>query len=87
MSGFRKFRSTLHRRRRSIEAAELGYLVAGGAEEGAPRPDAVTAAAGHLQPPAEPEAVPLDFSPSREAQEIGPNPIAWLKSKRTQSDN
>ena len=29
MSGFRKFRSTLHRRRRSIEAVELGFLTNG----------------------------------------------------------
>ena len=87
MSGFRKFRSTLHRRRRTIEAVELGYLVTGNAPEGAARPDAIAAAAGHPGPFSDSEAVPLDFSPSREAREIGPNPIAWLKPKRSETNN
>src|SRR5881628_779855 len=67
MSGFRKFRSTLHRRRRTIEAVELGYLVTGNAPEGAARPDATAAAAGPPRPFSESEAMPLDFSPSRKA--------------------
>jgi hypothetical protein len=87
MSGFRKFRSSLHRRRRSLEAVELGFLgVPGATPEGdaaAPlRVSRVLAPVRH-----EPDAPPLEFSPSAEAREIGPNPIAWVKSRRPDTDN
>lgn len=85
MSGFRKFRSSLHRRRRSLEAVELGFLTPGRAPEpplGAPL-HAVPAPGGHY----EGEAPPLEFSPSVEAREIGPTPIAWLKPRRLETDN
>jgi len=82
MSGFRKFRSSLHRRRRSIEAVELGYLMTGRPKDAWGRTDVAAPAAG-----GEGETAPLEFSPSLEAREIGPNPIAWLKPKRHESDN
>jgi hypothetical protein len=84
MSGFRRFRSTLHRRRRSIEAVELGYLTTGaaptlaGTSEG---PGAITE-----EQLADAEGGPLEFSPSLEAREIGPSPIAWTRPKR-ETDN
>ena len=87
MSGFRKFRTTLHRRRRSIEATELGYL------PGAPAPVTGTAAAGAapagtgVRHGADSQTTPLEFSPSREAIEIGPAPIAWLRARKTQIDH
>lgn len=92
MSGFRKFRTTLHRRRRSIEAVELGYLTTGAPREPATRLEAASAAAGGeiahaLEGQAEGSAAPLEFSVSAEAREIGPNPIGWLKPKRPESDN
>ena len=87
MSGFRKFRSTLHRRRRSIEAVELGFLAGGSPQDG------IGLAAEDLDGPSavhqefsDPETAPLDFSPSEEALEIGPAPIAWMKPKR-ETDN
>lgn len=87
MSGFRKFRSSAQRRRRSVEAAELGYLpgqlrrkhagasAAPGAE--APSSKEIFDAAG----------TPADFPASREAIEIGPPPIAWLKARKKETDN
>jgi hypothetical protein len=82
MSGFRKFRSSLHRRRRSLEAVELGFLTPGATSEGghaAPLPATPLAAPPR---PLEPDAPPLEFSPSAEAREIGPAPIAWVKPRR-----
>ena len=84
MSGFRKFRSSLHRRRRSLEAVELGFLTPGAS------PEASLGASIPTSPlPArlEGDASPLEFSPSAEAREIGPAPIAWVKSKRPETDN
>jgi len=86
MSGFRKFRSTLHRRRRSLEAVELGYLATQDiSEQGAARSLPVTQVVVSAVP--DPDTRPLDFSPSVEAREIGPSPIAWLKSRRPETDN
>jgi len=86
MSGFRKFRSTLHRRRRSLEAVELGYLTTQAlSDERAAQP--LRAARVALSTVPEPDSRPLDFSPSVEAREIGPPPIAWLKSRRPETDN
>ena len=86
MSGFRKFRSSLHRRRRSLEAVELGFLTPSsiqGAGQAPPlRATPMTAPAR-----VEPDAPPLEFSPSAEAREIGPTPIPWIKSRRTEQDN
>ena len=84
MSGFRRFRSTLHRRRRSIEAAELGYLATGPAQDRVGKGEVSAATADEQL--ADGEAAPLEFSPSVEAREIGPNPIAWTKPKR-ETDN
>ena len=81
MSGFRKFRTSLHRRRRWTEAAELGFFMT----DNPPEPQAGAERSTHPpgEPrPADPEASPLEFSPSLEAREIGPNPIAWMKPKR-----
>ena len=87
MSGFRKFRSTLHRRRRSIEAVELGFLGAGpAADDGQLAADLAGTASGLGGPLPDSESAPLDFSPSEEALEIGPAPIAWMKPKK-ESDN
>jgi len=85
MSGFRKFRSSLHRRRRSLEAMELGFFTTESTDEAAPRPEVGGVAAAALRH--EGDAHPLDFSPSAEAREIGPTPIAWLKSGRLETDN
>src|SRR5436190_4212759 len=85
MSGFRKFRSSLHRRRRSIEAVELGFLTPSAAGESTAGAEVVS-----VKPMShrfEPETTPLEFSPSAEAREIGPNPIGWLKSRRPETDN
>jgi len=84
MSGFRKFRSSLHRRRRSLEAVELGFLGSGTGE--------ATGISGSLasstpQRRTEGDAPPLEFSPSAEALEIGPNPSAWLKPRRPETEN
>ena len=84
MSGFRRFRSTLHRRRRSIEAAELGYLATGPAQERAGKSEISITTSDELL--ADAEGAPLEFSPSVEAREIGPNPIAWTKPRR-ETDN
>ena len=78
MSGFRKFRTTLQRRRRS-EMLELGHLRPGTA----PGLGAVAASL----PRAETESTPLEFSPSIEAKEIGPRPIAWLKPNKPETDH
>lgn len=87
MSGFRKFRTTLHRRRRTIEATELGYLKAGTAP--AVRYGEVVAAPPHPvgRSGHDPETTPLEFSPSREAVEIGPAPIAWFRARKPQIDH
>ena len=85
MSGFRKFRSSLHRRRRSIEA-ELGFFLAGHPQDARARTETSTAPS-EPRAVAEPEAAPLEFSPSLEAREIGPTPIAWLKGKRPNTEN
>ena len=88
MSGFRKFRTTLHRRRRSIEAAELGHLITGHAPDPARRTDAASPSLGDARGALETETTPLDFSPSVEAREIGPSPIAgWVRPKRPGTDN
>lgn len=79
MSGFRKFRATLQRRRRSIEALEMMHWPsARQAEKGA------APVAGLPRSPSEGDrdASPLDFSPSLEAQQIGPAPIAWLRPRK-----
>jgi hypothetical protein len=88
MSGFRKFRSSLHRRRRTIEAAELGHLqvaprtITGLAPaQGGPR-EGLLRGQGN-----EADAAPLEFSPSREAREIGPAPIAWLRGRKAGLDH
>lgn len=85
MSGFRKFRTTQQRRRKA-ELLELGHLRPGGAPGGfsalAQRPATGMA----VQDPPEAE-IPADFSPSAEAQEIGPPPIAWLKTRRVAIDH
>ena len=78
MSGFRKFRTTLQRRRRS-EMLELGHLRPGTS----PGLGAVAA----ILPRAETESTPLEFSPSNEAKEIGPRPIAWLKPVKAETDH
>jgi len=86
MSGFRKFRSSLHRRRRLLEAVELGFLAPGELPEGGAQ--APFRLANVAAPPRhEPDAPPLEFSPSAEALEIGPNPIAWLKPRRPETEN
>ena len=87
MSGFRKFRTALHRRRRSIEAAELGLITGPGA--GPPAGDAEPAAAGRpeIAPGTDADTAPLEFSPSAEAVEIGPTPISWMKGKRLETDH
>ena len=84
MSGFRKFRNNTQRRRRSIEAVELGHLagsmqggVLGGPAHGGP---------GH-NPDETRELPDQAFPASREAVEIGPAPIAWLKTKRSETEN
>ena len=87
MSGFRKFRSTLHRRRRSIEAVELGFLGSGNvSDEGVHGADLVAGASALGSAVSEPDSAPLDVSPSEEAMEIGPAPIAWMKPRKA-SDN
>jgi hypothetical protein len=87
MSGFRKFRSTLHRRRRSIEAVELGFLGSAPASDEAPLGTDLAGVVPALGGPVpDSESVPLDFSPSEEAMEIGPAPIAWMKPRKD-SDN
>jgi len=89
MSGFRKFRSGLHRRRRSIEAVELGYL-GGGLSKGLPGPGPVRGTPPAPESPrdvAESNLPQSDVPASREAIEIGPQPIAWLKPKRQDTDN
>jgi len=86
MSGFRKFRSSLHRRRRSLEAVELGFLTPGSVPEaGRTPPLRVTPVVAPAR--LEPDAPPLEFSPSAEAREIGPTPIPWVKSRRGETDN
>ena len=82
MSGFRRFRSTLHRRRRSM--MEFGYLGGPGGQTSAVRPAAASVA---VVVDGSPDAAPLDFSPSAEARMIGPAPIAWLSTRRTRTDN
>lgn len=76
MSGFRKFRSNLHRRRRSIEAVELGYLTGPAAKEGTTE-----------VPHSGSKVLDAEVPASREALEIGPQPIAWLRPKRPETDN
>lgn len=90
MSGFRKFRTTLHRRRKSMEA-ELGSFTSSLTRETAGRVEAsggslgdgLQAAEGAL----EGSTAPLEFSVSAEAREIGPSPIVWMKPKRSETDN
>ena len=76
MSGFRKFRSSVHRRRRTIEAVELGHLVPGGEE--------TAKASGEVEGKAK---EPLTFSASREAAEIGPAPIAFVRPRKPEVDH
>jgi hypothetical protein len=78
MSGFRKFRTGLHRRRRSIEAVELGLLSGAASRLAAEQPPPA-----HTSPP----APGSEMSAGREAIEIGPQPIAWLKPRRQEADN
>ena len=88
MSGFRRFRSTLHRRRRSIEAVELGHLqpspgsITGLVPAQGAAKDALLRGQGN-----EADTAPLEFSPSREAREIGPAPIAWLRARKPGLDH
>lgn len=85
MSGFRKFRTTQQRRRKA-ELLELGHLRPGGAPGGS-SPLAQRSLGGiAVQAPPETET-PAEFSPSAEAQEIGPPPIAWLKTRRVEIDH
>ena len=85
MSGFRKFRSSLHRRRRSLEAVELGFLAPHDLRPEGAAPIRTSPLAVATLP--DPDGRPLEFSPSVEAREIGPAPIAWLKSRRPETDN
>jgi len=85
MSGFRKFRSTLHRRRRTLEAVELGFLATTDRTGEGAIAVRTAKAPGPARP--EPDSPPLEFSPSVESREIGPAPIGWLKSRRPETDN
>ena len=82
MSGFRKFRSTLHRRRRST--MEFGYLGGSSHQLGSARPAAASVA---VVADGSPDAAPLDLSPSAEARMIGPAPIVWMSTRRGRADN
>jgi hypothetical protein len=85
MSGFRKFRTTLTRRRKA-ELLELGYLrpgePLGRGATAAPRVLAGVAVAA----PTEGDPL-LGMPPSLEAQEIGPPPIAWLRTRKAEADH
>jgi len=86
MSGFRKFRSSLHRRRRSIEA-ELGFFLTNHPQDTRAAGEAAATSSDQPMAGGEAEAAPLGFSPSLEARGIGPAPIAWLRPKRPDTDN
>jgi len=93
MSGFRKFRSTTQRRRRSVEAVELGYL-SGPMTTLSPPPGQTGIGATSPRTPASVQdlldaghAPTIEIPASQEAVAIGPAPIAWAKRRKPGTDN
>ena len=86
MSGFRKFRSNAQRRRRTIEAVELGHIPGSMLRSGPPESRPVPE-----EDPGTPEtpatrAAHQDLPADREAVEIGPQ-SGWFKNRKPDTDH